>query len=477
MLKISITDQVLSSDQTNEVVLLSPLELKAVLEGHQIAPGLVPEAPSPFSTSKIQSAGAIRLIVHTPQEIEVFGFKEVGGTIARAGIFGQFAIDCTGFDATQFEALMVGLLAGGYKFTEFKSKPKSEADLELSVHVSSEKLADSIQILERTRIISESLALARDLANTPANHLSPGQLAERALQELASQKDVTVEIWGEDRLAAEGCGAILAVGQGSANPPRLVKIRYGEGPVALSIVGKGITFDTGGLSLKPADSMLGMKYDMTGAAVALGAISAVAKLGLPLGVEAVLCLAENMPGPNATRPGDIVTSRSGKTIEITNTDAEGRLVLADGIHVALEQNPTHLIDVATLTGAATIALGTRYAGLMGTGETPELLLAAATEASERFWRMPLPQESRKILESTTADIMNAKVGSRAGGMLVGAQFLAEFVNTDQVRNWAHLDIANTASNDSSPYEEHPSGPTGYGLRSIVKVAEILSRSE
>ena len=476
MLKIAVTHKIPALENANQIHLVSPTRLLEISSLLGLVEGAVVEKPKPFSTTLIQRDGSLHLLIHTPSNLDNFGFKEVGGLIARANIFGKFFINCAEFSPEQFRALAVGLLAGGYQFSTFKSKSKPQSTLDLELLVEGSNFEWAGRALQRTEVVAESLTLARDLANTPANHLSPDQLARQALT-LLDKEPVRVEVWDEKRLAQEGCGAILAVGQGSANPPRLVRIHYGKGPVQLSIVGKGITFDTGGLSLKPADSMLGMKYDMTGAAVALGAILAIAKLGLPVTVEAILCLAENMPGPNATRPGDIVRSRSGKTIEITNTDAEGRLVLADGIHVALEENPVHLIDVATLTGAATIALGTRFAGLMGSGEAPELFLEAASAANERFWRMPLPDDARRLLDSTTADLMNAKVGSRAGGMLVGAQFLADFVNADQVRSWAHLDIANTASNDSAPYEEHPSGPTGYGLRSIVQLAENLSRSE
>lgn len=476
MLKTTVSDKIPASENANQILLVDPTQLLEVSSTLGLVPGAVAEKPKPYSSTLLQINNTLRLLVHTPAALDEFGFKEVGGRIARASVFGKFYLDCTDFSEKQFEALTIGLLAGGYQFSSFKSKPRQESILELELVVGISRVEWGIQVLEKARVVAESLALARDLANTPANHLSPDQMAQRAVAALDGHP-VKVEVWDEKDLAREACGALLAVGQGSANPPRLVKVRYGDGPVQVSIVGKGITFDTGGLSLKPADAMLGMKYDMTGAAVALGSVLAIARLGLNIGVEVILCLAENMPGPNATRPGDIVTSRSGKTIEITNTDAEGRLVLADGIHVALEQNPEHLVDVATLTGAATIALGTRFAGLMGTGETPALFLDAASTACERFWRMPLPEDSRGLLDSTTADIMNAKVGSRAGGMLVGAQFLADFVNVEAVRNWVHLDIANTASNDSAPYEEHPSGPTGYGLRSIVQLAENLSRGE
>lgn len=413
------------------------------------------------------------MFIQLPDSIDQFGMKQVGGVLARANLIGVVDLNAERFEAKQLEALLVGLLGAGYKFDQFKSKLDQGEDVELRIQVGEEQLVAAKAVMKKVRVVNSRLALARDMANTPANHLTPDILANWARAQ-CHNLPLDVDVWDETRLAQEKCGAILAVGQGSANPPRLVRIRYGKGPVRLSLVGKGITFDTGGLSLKPADSMLGMKYDMTGAAVALGAILAIAESELPIAVEAVLCLAENMPGPTATRPGDIVTSRSGLTIEVTNTDAEGRLVLADGIDVAAESNPEHLVDIATLTGAATIALGSRFGGLLGFGSTVEAVLQAATDCAERFWQMPLAEDARKMLESSTADIMNAKVGSRAGGMLVGGQFLAEFVKLKKLANWAHLDIANVANNDGAPYEEHPSGPTAYGLRTIVRLAENLS---
>lgn len=427
----------------------------------------------PLEPFRIAINRTVRYVIKLPNKADGFTYKSLGGAIARTRPKKDSFVDARGFETDQVEMLLVGLLSGGYAFETFKSKPGDNAPIVFRIQVDENILKAAEEIGAKQSAVAKHLILARDLANTPANHLTPSHIAETANQ-AAVALGIECEIWDEARLEAERCGAIIAVGKGSATPPRLVRLRYGGGPVELALVGKGITFDTGGLSLKPADSMLGMKYDMTGAAVALAGILAIAELGLPVTVEAILCLAENMPGPSATRPGDVITARSGVTIEVTNTDAEGRLVLADGIDVALDQNPSHVVDIATLTGAATIALGSRYAGLMGTGSTPALVEHAAAEASERYWRMPIPEDSRKLLESQIADIMNAKVGSRAGGMLVGAAFLKDFVERRGDRNWAHLDIANVANNEGAAYEEHPSGPTAYGLRTIVKVAELIA---
>ena len=261
---------------------------------------------------------------------------------------------------------------------------------------------------------------------------------------------------------------------GSSRPPRLVKIEYKPKGAKkhLALVGKGITFDTGGLSLKPAESMVGMKYDMTGAAPPYQAIVAIARLGLPVQVPAWLCLAENMPSSTAQRPDDVIKIRNGKSVEVLNTDAEGRLVLADGLSAAVETKPDLIIDIATLTGAATIALGNRYAGLMGAEKAIKTVETAAAKAGELVWHMPLPAELRSLLNSDVADIANVKIGNRAGGMLIGGHFLREFVPAEI--DWAHLDIAGPADNSGAAYGYTPKGGTGVMLRTLVAVAEGLS---
>jgi leucyl aminopeptidase len=285
---------------------------------------------------------------------------------------------------------------------------------------------------------------------------------------------ISATIWDEKALAKDGFGGILAVGSGSSRPPRLVKLEYrGKGAKnSIAIVGKGITFDSGGLSLKPAESMVGMKYDMTGAATSFQALIAIAKLGLPIKATAWLCLAENMPSGTATRPNDVIKIRNGKTVEVLNTDAEGRLVLADGLSIAAESKPDLIVDVATLTGAATIALGNRYAGLMGETDAIKKVQAAAEKTGELVWHMPLPSELRPLLNSDVADLANVKIGNRAGGMLVGGHFLREFVPIEI--SWAHLDIAGPADNSASAYGYTPRGGTGAILRTLVALAAGLA---
>ena len=290
---------------------------------------------------------------------------------------------------------------------------------------------------------------------------------------------VEVEIWDEQKLVEENCGGILAVGQGSERPPRLVKIHKPGSGKKVALVGKGITFDTGGLSLKPPEGMVGMKYDMAGAATVLGVMQAIAGSETSADVTAYLCLAENMPSGRATRPGDVITIRNGKTVEVLNTDAEGRLVLADGLSLASEKNPDLIVDVATLTGAAVIALGNRYVGAMGDSDSVKQVQTAADKAGELVWHMPLPEELAELLESDIADLMNVKIGNRAGGMLIAGQFLAQFIGEVEGKPipWVHLDIAGAANNSGSPYDYTPKGATGVMARTLIQLIMDIDNQE
>jgi leucyl aminopeptidase len=345
--------------------------------------------------------------------------------------------------------------------TPAKFKKDSKTDIE--VQIVCDKKVDVSQELS----VAQTIVTIRELINMPANALWPEKLAKEA-KALAKGLPIDVEIWDEKRLEKEGCGGILGVGKGSVRPPRLVKLSYRGGGKHIALVGKGITFDTGGLSLKQPLSMIGMKYDMAGAASVLGAIVGAAQLGIKANITGFMCLAENMPSGQATRPGDVLTMRNGKTIEVLNTDAEGRLVLGDGLSLASELGPDHIIDIATLTGAATVALGKRYAGLMGKGAAVNLAKEAAAEADELLWEMPLPAELREILKSDIADMVNSRIGVPSGSMLVGGLFLSEFVPKDA--SWAHIDIASSANNDSFPYSVYPSGATGVMIRTLIEMA-------
>ena len=322
--------------------------------------------------------------------------------------------------------------------------------------------------VERGRILGESQNFARDLANQPANLLTPLKLAEAARQ-VGEAFGLSCEVLDREAMQKLGMGALLGVAQGSAEPPCLIVLRYwpaAEGSaIHLGLVGKGVTFDTGGISIKPADGMEKMKYDMSGGAAMIGAMRAIAQLKPAIPVTAFIPAVENMPGSRAQRPGDIVTAMSGKTIEVINTDAEGRLILADALTYARRQGCTHLVDAATLTGAIVVALGHLHVGLFSSDDAlRDRVLAASKAEAERMWPMPLDDDYVEYLKSAFADLAN--VGGRWGGAVTAAKFLQEFAGETP---WVHLDIAGTAYlDDSKPYMAK--GPTGLPVRTLVRLA-------
>jgi leucyl aminopeptidase len=400
---------------------------------------------------------------------ETVNYRNYAASAVRAskGI-AYLSIDLSQASAEEVLQAAEGCLLGMDTPSKYK---KSLSDLLAIELVVDEKLLGT-DISESLNLASR-IVQARQIINTPANDLWPEKLAEICMT-ASSGLPIEIEIWDEKRLAKENCGGILGVGKGSDRPPRLIKMTYRGGGKHLGLVGKGITFDTGGLSLKPADSMVGMKYDMAGAATVMAAVLAIAEQVLVLDVTAILCVAENMPSGQATRPGDVLTMRNGKTVEVLNTDAEGRLVMADGLSILSEMNVDHIVDVATLTGAATIALGNRYAGVMGHGEAVDLMKVAAVESDELMWEMPMPAELRPLLDSDLADLTNVKIGNRAGGMLIAGWFLSEFVKPNA--SWAHLDIAGPANNDGGPFGSTPKGASGVAIRTLVQMAKNLSSS-
>lgn len=399
--------------------------------------------------------------------------RELAGAATRAlSGFKEVVIDLPSSSAAESLAIAEGALLGNYQFSKYKNvdpaKSKLQSIVVLSSHRPSGKDLDSI------RFASEAVHFTRDLVNTPANDLYPASFvkaAEKAIKGLP----LDIEVWDEKRLQADGFGGIYAVGKGSARPPRLVKITYAPKGAKrhIALVGKGITFDTGGLSLKPGEAMVGMKYDMTGAASSLAATIALAQIGTKVKITTWLCLAENMPSGTAQRPNDIIKIRNGKTVEVLNTDAEGRLVLADGLSAASEEMPDLIVDIATLTGAAVIALGNRYAGLMGDVAAIEEVQVAAAIAGEKVWHMPLPAELRTLLNSDIADLANVKIGNRSGGMLVGGHFLKEFIGLSKDGQttipWAHIDIAGPSDNGGSAYAYIPKGATGTIVRTLINL--------
>lgn len=420
--------------------------------------------------------GAVYLLIGVGDEsYGVDTLRNLAGAAARA--LADVKEVVFGLPTTSKEdsaAIFEGALLARYEFNEYKGHSRGAGNQTAKLTlVSSHKPTPAA--LERIQVLVSAVDATKDLVNTPARDIYPQSLAA-AVQKAARGTGATVEIWDEKRLTAERCGGILAVGQGSARPPRLVKIEYKpkNSKAHLAFVGKGITFDSGGLSIKPAASMVGMKYDMTGAATVAQAVLAIAQLKVPVKVTAYMCVAENLVSGTSTRPSDVIKIRNGKTVEVINTDAEGRLVLSDGLSLASETNPDLIVDVATLTGAASIALGNRLTGLMGHGSAVERVQAAAKLAGELVWHMPLPADLRTALNSDIADIANAKFGAN-GGMLLGGLFLQEFIGKKPKSNdrieWAHLDIAPTANNDAAPYGTTGKGATGVMLRTLVALAE------
>jgi len=381
---------------------------------------------------------------------------------------GSVALALPAGSEAQAEAVALGALLGRYTFTKYRAGNGSTPALTV---ITSAAGAD--QAVARAEVLAAAMSLTRDMVNTSPSHLYPETFAAQA-QEVAQAAGLDFEVLDEEALAEGGYGGITGVGQGSSRPPRLVRVAYRHPDATKTVVyvGKGITFDSGGLSLKPSAAMEAMKSDMSGAAAVLAAVQAVAALRPVVNVIGYLPLAENMPGGNAQRPSDVITIFGGKTVEVLNTDAEGRLVMADAIARSEQDSPDLLIDVATLTGAQLVALGTRIAGVMANDDAVrDGVVDAARRSGERVWPMPLPEELRKGLDSAVADIANV-TGDRFGGMLVAGLFLKEFVPVG-VR-WAHVDIAGPAFHEGEPYGYTPKGGTGAAVRMLVQVAEDVA---
>lgn len=376
-------------------------------------------------------------------------------------------------------AALEGAAIGAYSYDAYRSS-KPEAAKSLATDITVLSPVDNDALIERASIIAHATHVTRDLVNEAPRELYPATFADRA-RELAALGNVDVEVLAEKELEEGGFGGILGVGQGSSRGPRLVKLSYNPAGATkhLALVGKGITFDSGGLSLKPGLSMIGMKFDMSGAATVMAVLEACAKLGTNVRLTAWLCLAENMPSGTAIRPNDVLTIRGGKTVEVLNTDAEGRLVMADGLVAASEENPDAIVDIATLTGAAVVALGNRYAGAMGDKELVNQVVSVADRVGEPFWPMPISPELRPMLASDIADIANIKAGNTAGGMLIAAAFLKDFVgkraDSNETIPWAHIDIAGPSDNRGGGWGYVGKGATGIGVRTLIELAEEFSR--
>ncbi|WP_199589123.1 leucyl aminopeptidase [Blastococcus sp. TF02A-26] len=373
-------------------------------------------------------------------------------------------------DAERLHAVGEGALLGAYEFTAYRSDLPADRPTppgEYTVVVPD--AGDAKAPLARVRAVAAAIELARDLVNTPPNDLYPAELAARGAA-AGKRAGLSVEVLDEEALASGGYGGILAVGAGSSRGPRLLRLTY-RGKKArkkVALVGKGITFDSGGLSIKPAANMHHMTSDMAGAAAVIATVCLVAELGLPVELTATVPMAENLPSGTAYRPADVLTFRNGKKVEITNTDAEGRLILADAIVRAAEDSPDLLVETSTLTGAQLVALGSRTAGVMGTDSLRDAVVAASRRSGEPMWAMPMPAELRKGLDSPVADMVNANA-DRMGGMLVAAHFLGEFVPAGLP--WAHIDIAGPSYNTGGPWGYTPKGGTGVPVRTLLATIE------
>jgi leucyl aminopeptidase len=370
-------------------------------------------------------------------------------------------------------ATVEGAMVGDFDPDTYKSDRKDQKINALTVVASGDQTTLQ-RALDEARILGESQNFTRDLVNEPSNRMTPTALADHARQ-MATEVGLKCEVYGADKIKELKMGAIWGVAQGSDEPPALIVLRYepagaAEKPV-LGLVGKGITFDTGGISIKPADGMEKMKYDMAGGATMLGAMRAIALLKPRIKVIGIVCATENMPSGKAQKPGDIQTSMSGKTIEIINTDAEGRLVLADGLYYARQLGCTHLVDAATLTGAVVVALGYANAGVFANDDDIyNRFKAASDKAGEKMWRLPIGDEYLEMMRSQIADLQNA--GGRWGGACTAAAFLKEFAEETP---WIHLDIAGTAwMEDAKPWIAK--GPSGVAVRSLVEFARGFQSS-
>lgn len=438
-------------------------------------------APSGFKAPVVLAVG----LGTVPEKDETYGtdaLRRAAGTAARALTGSKkagFALPAE--DAEDTGAIAEGALLGAYSFDAYKENGSGKGKEGKNSKDAKGPLAEIALLggkprdkaykaaVERATAVSEELNRARDLINTPPNDLNPEAFAAVAAA-AAKEHGIKVQILDEKALAKGGFGGILGVGVGSDAPPRLVKLSYTSSKAKkhLAFIGKGITYDSGGISLKPAGHNETMKCDMAGAAAVFAAVVSAARLGLEVNVTGWLALAENMPSGSATRPGDVLRMYSGKTVEVLNTDAEGRLVLADAIAKASEDGPDAIVDVATLTGAMMMALGSRTFGIMANDDAFRAAIHdASEEAGEPSWPMPLPEHLKKGMDSPTADIAN--MGERMGGGLVAGLFLQEFVG--EGITWAHLDIAGPAFNEGGPFGYTPKGGTGTAVRTLVRLAE------
>jgi leucyl aminopeptidase len=440
-----------AADETTKLATLGRSETPLV-----VAVGLgstdlgAPLSPAELETVRRAAGGALRALQGTRRVRVALGRRQ---------------------DPALASAVVEGALLGDYRFTAYKSEPAPASLQRLTIAAPDGADRGTRAAIRTAQTVVDAVSRTRDLVNTAPNELYPASLAAR-IAEFGEAAGLEVEVLDERALKRGGYGGILGVGGGSSRPPRLVRLRYRpRRPSAkVALVGKGITFDSGGLNIKTA-MMAEMKSDMSGAAAVAASTVAAARLGLGVEVIATIPLAENLPSGTAYRPSDVLTMRGGRTVEVLNTDAEGRLILADAIVRAAEDGPDCLIETSTLTGAQMVSLGSRTAGAMGEGGFRDAVVAAGARAGESLWAMPLPAELRRGLDSTVADIANVS-GERWGGMLVAGHFLAEFMPDGLP--WVHLDIAGPAFNTGAPHGYTPRGGTGMIVRTILAALHDLA---
>jgi leucyl aminopeptidase len=453
--------------------LLGKLAKSGELTGKSLEMTLI-HAPAALHAARLLLVGAGKR-----EKFDSAGLRKLAGSALRylksRGVH-KFVFAVREDNATEefAQAIVEGMLAADFESDKYKTDKKNDKSIE-AVQVagySDAERAAGEKGLARGTVIGEAQNFARDLINEPSNKLTPKILAEKA-EAMARQAGLAVDVLDEKRIVDLKMGALLSVAQGSIEPPRMIVITYTPstppmaGAPVLGIVGKAVTFDTGGISIKPSEGMEKMKYDMAGGATMIGVMRALAALKPNVKVICVVPATENMPGGRAQKPGDIQTAMSGKTIEVLNTDAEGRLILADAVHYAKQLGATHLVDAATLTGAIVVALASINVGVFGGADQAwtDKVLASARAAGEKMWQMPMDDEYREYIKGTVADIQNIGSG-KGGGSITGAWFIREFAGDTP---WVHLDIAGTAWNDDAK-AWLAKGPTGVALRTLVHLA-------
>ncbi len=456
----------LSVESVGEIeVALAALSAKAGAE--QLTRLVVPSLP----VASVLAVGLGKSREEWPAEL----IRKASGVAARS-LNGTESV-ITALSELNLEGAIEGLILGSYRFSDFRSDKTAPKDtgLRTITALSSDGSKAVKTEAARARAVATAVATARDLVNTPPSHLYPDEFAKRA-KALGESVGLDVEVLDEKALEKGAYGGIVGVGKGSSRPPRLVRLSYKSGKrkaKKVALIGKGITFDTGGISIKPAASMHHMTSDMGGAAAVIATVALAAQLELPVDVIATVPMAENMPSATAQRPGDVLTQYGGTTVEVLNTDAEGRLILADAIARACEDNPDYLIETSTLTGAQTVALGARIPGVMGSDKFRDRVAALSQDVGENGWPMPLPDDLKDELKSQVADLANIS-GQRFAGMLVAGVFLREFV-AEGVQ-WAHIDVAGPAYNTGGPWGYNGKGATGVPARTMFAVLEDIAEN-